>query len=107
MNSRRSFLINLVASAGIPALLSGRLDAQTPPPADKLAETDPVATVLGFKLDTAKVDGTKYPLHTNEQKCSGCVLYLAKPGEACSPCSMFGGKLVPPGGWCSVFARKP
>lgn len=107
MNSRRHFLVTLLASAGTPALLAGRALAQTPPPPVKLEETDPIALALGFKLDTTKVDAQKYPLHTSEQKCSGCALYQEKSGEALSPCTVFGGKLVPPGGWCSGYAKKP
>jgi len=106
MNSRRHFLVKLVASTGTPALLWCRALAQTPPPV-KLEETDPIALALGYKADTTKVDAQKYPLHTNEQKCSGCAFYQEKAGEALSPCTVFGGKLVPPGGWCSGFAKKP
>lgn len=107
MNSRRTFLLSLVASAGSSALLAGRALAQTAPPADKLEETEPVAMALGFKADTNKVDAQKHPLHTSEQKCAGCTLYQDKPGAALAPCTAFGGKLVPPTGWCSVFAKKP
>lgn len=107
MNTRRKFLLRLVTSVGTPALLWGRAHAQAPPPPVKLEENDPIALALGFKQDTTKVDAQKYPLHTNDQKCSGCALYQEKAGEALSPCTVFGGKLVPPGGWCSGFAKKP
>lgn len=108
MNSRRLFLVKLVATAATPILWCGRALAQAPlPPAVKLEESDPVATALGFKLDTTQVDPQKYPLHTNEQKCSGCALYQPRAGEEWSPCTAFGGKLAPLGGWCSAFAKKP
>jgi hypothetical protein len=106
MNTRRTFLRNLVTSVGSPALLCSRGFAQTPPPA-KLEETDPVAMAFGFKLDTTKVSAQKYPLHTNEQKCAGCTLYQDKPGETSAPCTAFGGKLVPTAGWCAAYAKKP
>jgi len=106
MNSRRKFLLNLVASAGTSALLGGRALAQTPPPPVKLEETDPVAMGLGFRLDTRQVDTRKYPLHTPEQKCAGCNLYQGKPGEAIAPCLSVGGKLVPMAGWCAVYSKK-
>ena len=107
MNSRRNFLRSLVASAGTPVLLAGRALAQAPPPPVKLEESDPVAIALGFKLDTATVDGKKYPQHAIEQKCSGCALYQEKPGDSAGPCTTFGNKLVPAAGWCVAFAKKP
>ena len=107
MHSRRTFLHTLVASAGTPVLLAGRLWAQSPPPPAKLEETDPVAMALGFKLDTTKVDAQKYPRHANDQQCIGCSLYQGKAGEALGPCLTVGGKLVPAAGWCAVFAKKP
>ena len=62
MNTRRNFLTKIVASACIPALALQRASAQAPP-AVKLEESDPIATALGYKEDTTKVDAAKYPLH--------------------------------------------
>ncbi len=107
MHSRRHFLLKLVASAGAPALLSHSASAQGAPPPGKLDEADPVAAALGYKLDTHKVDATKYPMHSVAQKCSGCTLYQEKPGEALGPCTIFGGKLVTAAGWCVAFVKKP
>jgi hypothetical protein len=107
MNSRRTFLLSLVATAGTPALLANRALAQAPPPPVKLEETDPVAMALGFKLDTTKVDAKKYPQHTVEQKCSGCAVYQQKPGDTLGPCAAVGNKLVPAVGWCVAYAKKP
>jgi len=106
MNTRRTFLRSLAATAGSSAMLGSRVLAQAPPPPVKLEEADPVATALGFKLDTQKVDAQKYPQHTKEQKCSGCAFYQEKPGEALSPCTVFNSKLVPPGAWCMSFVKK-
>ena len=107
MDSRRKFLFKLAATAGAPALFASRALGQTPPPPAKLEESDPVATALGYKEDTAKVDKTKYPNHTPEQKCTGCALYTGKPGDADGPCATFQGKLVKAGGWCATFVKKP
>ena len=107
MNSRRTFLLRLVASAGTPALLGSRVLAQAPPPPVKLEESDPIAMALGFKLDTAQVDAKKYPQHNVGQKCSGCAVYRAKSGDTLGPCLAIGNKLVPAGGWCVAFAKKP
>jgi hypothetical protein len=107
MNSRRSFLRNLALSAGTPALLCSRIFAQDTPPPVKLEESDPVATALGYKEDSTKVDATKYPMHKPGQKCSDCALYTGKPGDPSGPCSVFGNKIVTAGGWCMTFAPKP
>jgi len=106
MNTRRNFLVKLAVSAGTPALVCGRILAQAPP-AVKFEETDPVAMALGYKEDTTKVDAKKYPMHTIEQKCTGCALYTGKAGEASGPCTAFGGKIVTASGWCAAFAKKP
>lgn len=106
MHTRRVFLSKLMTSIGAPVLLSRAALAQATPPV-KLEESDPVAIALGYQADSTKVDAKKYPLHTREQTCSACALYQEKPGEALSPCTVFGGKVAPPGGWCSAFAKKP
>jgi len=106
MNTRRNFLFKLAVTAGTPLAITSRLSAQAPPPA-KLEESDPVAMALGYKEDTTKVDGTKYPMHKPEQRCDGCALYQGKPGEASGPCAAVGMKLVTAAGWCSVYAKKP
>lgn len=106
LNTRRDFLSKLAVSAALPALWCGNAFAQAPP-AVKLEETDPMAIALGYKEDTAKADGTKYPNHKPDQKCSGCALYQGKPGDANGPCAAVGLKLVMAGGWCSVWAKKP
>ena len=106
MNNRRNFIRKIAVSAAMPAILLDRAFGQTPPPV-KLLETDPVAVALGYKEDTKNVDAAKYPKHTAEQLCSGCALYLGKPGDASGPCGATGGKLVTAGGWCQVWAKKP
>lgn len=107
MNTRRNFLLKLAVSAATPAALCARAMAQSPAPPVKLVESDPVATALGYKEDTTKVDAAKFPQHKVEQRCDGCALYTGKPGEASGPCSAFGLKIVTAGGWCAAFAVKP
>jgi len=107
MNSRRQFLFNLAISATAPIALSGRLSAQTPPPV-KLEESDPVATALGYKMDSAQVDPQKYPQHKPEQVCSACALVApGAPAGDFLPCTAFQGKLVAAQGWCMAFVKKP
>jgi hypothetical protein len=114
MNSRRLFLRKLAISATAPAMLGGRLLAQdTPPPTTtpapvKLDEADPVAVALGYKMDTAKVDQTKYPQHKPEQRCAACALVApGSPAGDFLPCTAIQGKLVAANGWCMAFAKKP
>lgn len=105
MNTRRTFIAKIAAIAAAPAFLCSKSFAQAPPV--KLEESDPTATALGYKEDSSKVDGSRYPQYKAGQKCEGCVLYQGKAGEANGPCGAFGGKLVLSGGWCAVFAAKP
>lgn len=105
MNSRRKFLLSLAASTGVPTMFGSRALAQTPPPV-RLEESDPVGMAMGFKLDTTKVDGKKYPQHRVDQICSGCALYQEKAGDTWGPCTTFGNKLVPAAGWCLAYVKK-
>lgn len=107
MDSRRKFLMKLAVSASGPVALGSMVFGQTPPPPVKLEENDPVAMALGYKIDTTKVDKTKYPQHKDDQVCTGCALFTAKAGESSGPCAAFGGKLVANGGWCAAYAKKP
>jgi High potential iron-sulfur protein len=107
MNTRRNFILKLAVSAAAPLALASRVCGQAPPPPAKLEETDPMAMALGYKEDSTKADGAKYPNHKPEQICSGCVLYQGKPGEANGPCGAVGGKIVMAAGWCSIYAKKP
>ena len=105
MHSRRNFLLKLAATAGTPALLASRAFAADAPV--KLTEDDPVAKALGYKEDTTKVDGKKYPQHKPEQICENCALYTGKAGVASGPCAAFANKIVTANGWCAAYAAKP
>lgn len=108
MKSRRNFLFRLALTASAPVAIGSRALAQgTPPPPGKLEETDPIAIALGYKEDTTKVDGKKYPQHKPEQRCDGCMLYTGKAGDASGPCTAVGNKTVTAGGWCAAYVKKP
>ncbi len=102
MNSRRQFVLKLAPLAGAAALLP-RLAAADEVPA--LTETDPMAIALGFKLETKKADHAKYPKHTDEQSCASC-LHFTKAGADSARCDLFN-KVVPKGGWCSGYSKRP
>ncbi len=103
MNSRRKFIFQLATTVGVLAATSGKSLAADAP---KLEESDPTASALGYKADTTKVDGAKYPQHKNDQVCSGCALYAGKAGDAQGPCNAFQGKIVSAKGWCMAYAKK-
>jgi hypothetical protein len=100
--NRRVFMLRVVAGGTIAAALPAR--AADPVSTVRLTETDAYAKSMGFKLDTNTVDRARYPRHdAATQQCSKCQLYSGKDGDAVGPCSFYGGRLVPPTGWCRNF----
>src|SRR5436189_5123962 len=87
--SRRRFIkisaAGFVAAPFANALLSGTAEA-----IDKVSESDPTATALGYKMDATKATNRK----DSTAVCGNCNLYSGKPGDAEGPCTIFGGKLV-------------
>ena len=103
--NRRIFILHAIAAGGAFCALPAR--AEDPVSTVKLTETDAYAKSMGFKLDTKQVDQAKYPRHeAATQQCSKCQLYSGKDSDAVGPCSFYGGRLVPPGGWCRNFKVK-
>lgn len=101
--SRRVFILQVVAGsaagAGLPAFAQEKKVSTV-----RLTEADPYAKSMGFKLDTNTVDKARYPRHdAATQNCAKCQLYSGKDGDEVGPCSFYGGRLVPPGGWCRNF----
>lgn len=95
----------LTVAAGSSALLAtSGVHAQAPAP--KLDEKDPTAVALGYKADSTKVDASKYPKHTPDQKCAVCQLFAGKPKDPMGPCPIFAGKQVMATGWCSAYVKK-
>jgi hypothetical protein len=102
MTTRRKFVLNLIPLAGAAAMLPRLASAQDVP---VLTEGDPMAKALGFVLDTAKADQVKYPKHTKDQTCASC-LHFTKAGADTAKCDLFS-KMVPKGGWCSGYSKRP
>jgi hypothetical protein len=71
----------------------------------KLAEDDPAAQKLGYRLDASKVDKTKFPNYVAGQNCSNCSLYQGNAGDAYGGCVLFGSKQVAVHGWCSSYTN--
>lgn len=100
--SRRRFI--RIAAAGFAAapfanaLLSGTAEA-----VDKVSESEPTASALGYKMDAEKAANRKDKTAT----CANCAQYSGKAGAAEGPCAVFGGKLVTAKGWCTAWTKKP
>ncbi|MFP3643941.1 high-potential iron-sulfur protein [Paraburkholderia sp. SIMBA_054] len=99
--SRRCFMI-LAASVASSAVFSTESRADAP----VLAESDPTAQALGYRMDAFKVDKTKFPRFQTGQTCANCQLYQGKSGSAMGPCPTYGGKLVNAKGWCNAYVKK-
>ena len=107
-HTRRVFMLHAVvgigAGAALPALAADPATPPVPVSTVRLTETDAYAKSMGFRLDTKQVDQVKYPRHeAATQQCSKCQLFSGKDGEEVGPCSFYGGRLVPPTGWCRNF----
>lgn len=97
--TRRTFMTTVAATSA--AVITNRSFAQT-----KLDEANSQAVALGYMHDTTKVDGKKYPKHTNSQRCVNCTLWQSKTTDSWGNCPAFAGKPVTANGWCSVWAKK-
>lgn len=101
MTNRRDFVLKLVPLAGAVAVLPRVALADVP----ALTEDDKMAVAMGFRLKTENADQAKYPKHTNEQSCKSC-LHFTTPGADSARCDLFN-KIVPKGGWCSGYSKRP
>jgi hypothetical protein len=72
----------------------------------KLEESDPMAVGLGYREDTHKVDDKKFSKHAATQSCADCQLFQGTAKDATAACTLFGGKQVATGGWCSAWTKK-
>jgi hypothetical protein len=98
--TRRVIVLRSLAGAGV--LLGAPLAVQ----AAQVEESDETAVALGYRHDTAKVDGKRFPKHAATQHCANCALYQGAAADAWGGCAMFGRKQVAGGGWCSAWVKK-
>jgi High potential iron-sulfur protein len=105
---RRAFL-RLLSLGAIATLAGGRVAPANAAAAAlvPLTGADPTAQALGYTDDSSKVDAASNPTHKPDQKCSSCVQYQGKPGDARGGCNIYAGKSVSANGWCKVWAKKP
>lgn len=97
--NRRTFLIASSVAVGAPSAF-GQAGA-------KVDEADEQAVALGYKHDTRKVDGKKFPKHDAKQHCANCSFWQGKPTDEWAGCAMFGRKHIANGGWCNAWAKVP
>ena len=99
--SRRHFVTGAAAAfATIPAV-SRRATAQDMP---LLTADDPTAVALQYVPNAADADQS---LRGGDDRfCRTCALYGGSAESENAPCSIFPGKRVAAGGWCSVWAPK-
>lgn len=100
---RRHFICRLLAAGAVGAASFARAQA-TPPRVDEESEQ---AKALGYRHDTTKVDGGKYPQHSVRQRCDNCSFYQGRAGDPWAGCAMFGRKQVAGPGWCVAWAKMP
>jgi len=107
--ARRSFIRML--SVGCAAMCASRMRvglaaAAAAAPLVPLTSADPAAKALSYTEDSSKVDAAANPTHRPDQRCSTCVQFQGKPGDARAGCNIYPGKSVSPNGWCMVWAKK-
>ncbi|MEW6777626.1 MAG: high-potential iron-sulfur protein [Bdellovibrionota bacterium] len=106
LETRRSFLQKAGLALGALSLAGPFLKRAYAAAKKKLlAETDPMATALGYKADAAKVDTKKYPQFKPGSSCATCQLYT-KVDETSGDCQMFPANSVTNGGWCMSYSKK-
>ena len=71
-----------------------------------VAESEPMATALGYRNDATQVDRKKFANFQPGTDCDDCVQFEGKKGEAWGPCKIFPGKAVNAKGWCTAFQKK-
>jgi hypothetical protein len=106
--NRRNFL-KLGVKAGGSALALTAIPIQLVA-ADEVAEDDPLAQAMGYKIDATTVDTAKFPKRAGDaganQFCHNCALYGGTEEDEMAPCSIFQNRLVHGNGWCNAWVAK-
>ncbi len=99
--NRRRFIALTVGGVAATSLANALL-GQTAQAAEVVAESNPQAQALGYKVDATKATNRK----DTKAFCNNCNLYSGKPGAANGPCQLFSGNLVSAKGWCTAWIKK-
>ncbi|MDP8983749.1 MAG: high-potential iron-sulfur protein [Pseudomonadota bacterium] len=100
--SRRE-LVGVLALGGAAALAVRRTSAAE---GQKLDPKDPAAAALGYVENAADVNVKKFPAYVKGSSCVDCLQLGGKAGDPYRPCTLFPGKLVAVGGWCSGWTAE-
>ncbi len=92
------------AAAGSAALLSSPPSRAAEP--TRLDPKDPAAAARGYVENATEVDAKKYPSYVKGSSCEDCLLLQGAAGPSYRPCSLFPGKTVAVGGWCSGWTAE-
>ena len=106
--NRRNFLkLGVKAGGGAIALSAIPIHLAA---ADEVAEDEPLAQAMGYKIDASAVDTAKFPKRAGEegakQFCNNCALYAGTAEDDVAPCSIFQNRLVKGAGWCNAWVAK-
>jgi hypothetical protein len=102
--TRRTLVKALGAAAAVTALLPPRQSQAAEPP--HLDVKDPAALKLGYVENASQIDLKKYPAYVKGSNCENCLLLQGTTDAHYRPCSLFPGKLVSVGGWCSGWSAE-
>jgi hypothetical protein len=102
--TRRSLVQALSLAAAAAALLPPRRSQAAELP--HLDPKDPAATAVGYVENASQVDPKKYPAYIKGSTCDNCLLLQGTAGSHYRPCSLFPGKAVSVGGWCSGWTAE-
>ncbi len=104
--SRRQFL-KLAAGTATAAVVVAMLPrAARAGGLPHLTPDNPAAQALGYVDNTKQVNQSKFPNHTDAQRCANCAFCQAKAGSSWAPCQLFPGNDVNTNGWCSAHKMK-
>ena len=98
--TRRRFVTGAGASVVTAGFGFSALAEDTLP---KVNEEDPMAKALNYVHDARTVDAAK---RFSDRYCNNCVLFDGDVEAEWAGCSIFPGKVVAGGGWCSAWAPK-
>ena len=100
--SRRRFVqsATIAVAAFATGLTGRRAYAENLP---RLSEDDAMAKALNYVHDAGTVDEATRPA---DRFCHSCGLYAGEAGDEWAGCSIFPGKAVAGGGWCSAWTPR-
>jgi High potential iron-sulfur protein len=101
--TRRALLKYLAFGAGA-AVLPLRPSRAAEP--TRLDVNDSAAKLLGYVENVSQIDAAKYPSYVKGSTCENCSLLQGAAGSNYRPCSLFPGKVVSTGGWCSGWIEE-